>query len=269
MLGRWRRWVVGTALTLLSGCQRGETLVVPGYPDRPVVLWSPSTLGKTSPAPLLYVLHAYDTSPQLQQGFFRAIAEAESRGFRVAMPVGRRDSHGALFWNATDACCDHDHTGGDELAYLEAVHATILRTVPVDPDRVWAVGVSNGAFMARAWACGKPGRLEAVVTVAGGAASTPCGSAVRELTIHGDADEVIAYSGGRLKGLAPYPSAEAHLPERNAPPGERRAGWTLDGHEVSELGDARAKLWRVHGGKHQLRLDAEGRRRVFEFLEDR
>jgi polyhydroxybutyrate depolymerase len=71
----------------------------------------------------------------------------------------------------------------------------------VDEARVYAVGVSNGAFMAHRWACSSTdlAGIAAISGVGPGSDDPPC-KPEREvfvLQIHGDRDEVIHYGGGQ------------------------------------------------------------------------
>ena len=262
------RWALAVLLgLLLAACNRGESILPGKYRGRPFVLYSPKGLAPESKAPLLYVFHAYATAPHVQAKFFKAFAEAEARGFRVVIPKGRSDSAEHLFWNATDACCDWDRTGVDELPYLDEVHKDVLARVAVDESRVYGVGVSNGAFMARALACARPTRFAALALVAGGASAGACEGSPPTLVVHGDADETVRFDGGVMGDLAPYPSAVSLLGSSQDSVTVESPEWSVDGRRVSVLRrGSSSQVWRVHGGGHGLKLGDDGRRRLFEFL---
>src|SRR6185503_17547684 len=71
------------------------------------------------------------------------------------------------------------------------------RTHRVDPDRVFATGISNGGMMAGRLACDLPGRFAAIAPVAATLA-TSCDRAepVSVLHIHGTADMSVPIAGG-------------------------------------------------------------------------
>src|SRR6202008_4792401 len=96
----------------------------------------------------------YATPPEmLPQAFSLADDASEERGFLVVVPRGTTDLDGQPFWNASRACCGNTKIDVDDLGYLRGVLADLKKHYAVDPARVYALGVSNGAFMAHRWAC--------------------------------------------------------------------------------------------------------------------
>lgn len=77
------------------------------------------------------------------------------------------------FWNASDACCDFYHTGTDASGYLHQLLETVKSRYPVDPDRVYLIGHSNGAFIAYRMACEHAADVTAIVSLAGAAPDDP------------------------------------------------------------------------------------------------
>lgn len=81
----------------------------------------------------------------------------------------------------------------DDLAYDDDLHTLLAELLPIDADRVYATGMSNGAAMSHRLACERPGRYAAIVAVAGAnqAFGSPgCNPATRTpiLQVHGTAD---------------------------------------------------------------------------------
>jgi polyhydroxybutyrate depolymerase len=117
---------------------------------------------------------------------------------------------GNRFWNATDACCNFYGSGVDDVAYLDAVLDDVAGRYRVDPARVYLVGHSNGGFLAHRYACDRPGRVAAIVTLAGMQWKDPgkcqAGAPVSVLHVHGHDDLSIRYGGGSTpRGV--YPGA--------------------------------------------------------------
>ncbi len=178
--------------------------------DRPYGLKVPSGYDGQHPVPLVVLLHGYGSNGSAQNTYFRLGDEADRSGFLLASPDGTRDYLGNRFWNATDACCDFYLRGVDDVAYLDAVLDDVGARYRVDPARVFLVGHSNGAFMAHRYACDRPGRVAAIVTLAGmqwkDARHCGASSPVSVLHVHGRRDGTIDYEGGSTpKG--PYPGA--------------------------------------------------------------
>ncbi|GAA3245204.1 hypothetical protein GCM10017691_52140 [Pseudonocardia petroleophila] len=162
--------------------------------------------------PLVVVLHGLGGTGADAHGLgFEAI-----EGVAVAYPDGVDRS-----WNAGGCCGGAHERGVDDVARLDALVARMVAEDGVDPRRVYAVGFSNGAMMAYAWACGS--RTLAGIGVVGGARVAPCPDPgpVAVVAVHGDADASVRIGGGvgprsatgydypsLDESLAPFPGAE-------------------------------------------------------------
>ena len=128
-------------------------------------------------------------------------------------PTARSTRSGRRFWNATDACCDFDRDPVDDVAYIAWLLDDVASKLPIDPSRVYVVGHSNGGFFAHRLACDLAPRIAGAVSIAGAVWKDParCAPAapVSVLEIHGDADDIIRYGGGRVFDLPvpAYPGA--------------------------------------------------------------
>jgi polyhydroxybutyrate depolymerase len=235
-----------------------------------------------APAGVLFALHAYATSPDvLPLAFGLKNGAAGERDWLVVIPEGERDDDGNPFWNASRACCGKTAREPDDVAYLRGVLAQVKKSYAVDAERVYAIGMSNGAFMAHRWAC-SAGDLRGIVAISGvgpGPADVPCRAerAVRVLQIHGDADDVIAYGGG-AGTKARYPSARetvetwANLNGEKGPPRET-SGFSLVHGSTARLEwsspRANVVLWTFEGGGHHLRSVRFAVDEMLDFLEGR
>jgi polyhydroxybutyrate depolymerase len=179
---------------------------------RPYELYVPPGYRPGTATPLVLMLHGYSASADLQEVYFRLQPEAEARGFLYARANGTVDGVGNRFWNATDACCNLGHSQVDDVGYLRAVLDDIAARYTVDPRRVFVIGHSNGGFMAHRLACELADRVAAIISFAGAtwADASRCEPSrpVSVVQMHGTADLVIAYNGGRVVGTdGPYPAA--------------------------------------------------------------
>jgi polyhydroxybutyrate depolymerase len=230
-------------------------------------------------SPVLFALHAYATPPDiLVQSLSLVDLAVRERQMILVIPEGQRDTEGNFFWNASRACCGAGPGRPDDLAYLAGVLADVERHYRADPSQVSALGVSNGGFMAHRWACAG-GPLRAIVSIAGagaGAADEPCAPAVplSVLQLHGDADAVIRYDGGSLRGSA-YPSARDSLSaylqaaQLEGPPRERERRFQMlwKVHEQEWANErARVALWTVRGGEHNLSVAPMAMPAILDFL---
>jgi polyhydroxybutyrate depolymerase len=124
-------------------------------------------------------------------------------GFVLAMPSaigeiwndGRYDGRG---WAAVEAV--------DDVGYLIALIDHVQARLPVDPRRIYVVGMSNGAAMAGRLAVEHAERLAAIAQVAGTASAEVAagqfhGAPLPVLQVHGSRDSIAPYQGGRATGI--------------------------------------------------------------------
>ncbi len=235
------------------------------------------------PAPVLFALHAYATAPDvLVRSYSLEALAVRGRGFILVVPEGNRDAVGHYFWNASRACCGEGQARPEDLRYLQDVLGEVKRRYAVDAAQVLALGVSNGGFMAHRWACSAGAELTAIASICGagpGPEDLPCAPSERVsvLQIHGDADEIVRYGGGYMRG-SEYPSAlstltpflrAGHAPQAS----ETRTSHTfLFGkiHKQEWLnGPARIALWTVEGANHKLRAAQASVPEILDFLQGR
>jgi len=93
----------------------------------------------------------------------------------------------------------------DDVGYTKAAITMIERLLPFDHKRIVAVGFSNGALMVEDLGCKLAGTLALIVPVEGelAAATSPTckpSRPIRVYEIHGTADTVISYYGGKIAG---------------------------------------------------------------------
>jgi polyhydroxybutyrate depolymerase len=270
---------LGTSLVIAacSGCDRhastsGGTASIPAPRERPYGLHLPSNWDRSQAAPLVVMLHGYASSGEAHADALHLPELSDEDQFVLAYPDGLADSKGNRFWNASDACCDFDGRGVDDVAYVTWLIDDVSSRMPIDPRRVYVVGHSNGGFMAHRLACELAPRIAAIVSIAGAGWKDPsrCAPAapVNVLEIHGDADKVIAFGGGRTFGKSgrDYPSApdttSAWAARLGCDATARPSGGPIHfdelvpGSETTEVdftscrGGADVALWTVHGGDH-------------------
>jgi polyhydroxybutyrate depolymerase len=121
-------------------------------------------------------------------------AAATARGYAVIYPegVGRRWSDGRAA-----------RAGADDVGFVRLLLDSLARSLPVDPRRVFATGISNGAGLVLRLACDLPGTFAAIAPVAGalpGELEERCASAtpVSVLMFQGTRDRLMPYGGGAL-----------------------------------------------------------------------
>ncbi len=182
-----------------------------GPTDRRARLIAPDTV--TEPAPLLVLLHGYGVDGPLEDAYLGVSRQAATRGLYVLLPNGTTDATGKRFWNAP-ACCDFGATGVDDVAYLRDLVDEAIAARPIDPDRVYFFGHSNGGFMSYHLGCVLSDRIAAIAVLAGADGTDPASCTpsrpISVLHLHGTADPTIPYTGGTI-GLGTFPGAVASV----------------------------------------------------------
>lgn len=179
-----------------------------GRPDRPARLVAPEEV--TAPAPLLIVLHGYTSTGAQHDSYFSATQQAASRGLYVLLPDGTSEPEtGKQFWDASPACCNFTGTPVDDVAYLSGLIDEAIATRPIDPERIYVIGHSNGGFMAYRLACDIAEKVTAIAVLSGSDQPTEADCTpsrpVSVLHMHGTADGTIGFGGGQI--TASFPGA--------------------------------------------------------------
>lgn len=182
-------------LLFAADSERGHELLVPDpMPDGPL--------------PLVVLLHGLggQTGKYSAHQYLQATDFANVHQALVVIPEATTNSKGAGFWNATDVCCDFEKSGVDDSAFIADTVATIKRDHEVDAKRVYAVGHSNGGFMAHRLACDHADLFAAVVSVNGATFKdrTACRPThpVSVLSIHASGDRIVTFTGGDFRDVA-------------------------------------------------------------------
>ena len=109
-------------------------------------LYRPASL--RSPAPLVVMMHGgFGTGEQAERDY-NWDAEADGGHFLVAYPDGE-----VRAWNAGSCCGEPQRTNLDDVGFITAMVSDIEQQIPIDPARVYATGMSNGAMMALRLGC--------------------------------------------------------------------------------------------------------------------
>ncbi len=292
-------------IALASACGESTTEIpnpAPSYPTtprtefggtRPTTIQVPTTYDASHPTPLLVILHGYAGNGYFQEQYLRLGPLVESEGILIVAPDGTVDSKGSHFWNATDACCDFDGSGVDDVSYLRGLIADIRHDYNVDPHRLYVLGHSNGAFMAQRLACEMAPDIAAIVSIAGAtfenAASCAPAAPLSVLDIHGDADTTVLYDGGdiaepyRAVGV-PYPSEletmtrwqgyDHCVPGLVPDPTTLNLDNLLPGNDttIQRFNGCAAgtdvELWTINGGAHTPTFSSDFVPHVWQWLSD-
>lgn len=174
---------------------------------------------------LVLDFHGYGFTTAREEGLSGFSALADRAGFAVAYPQADGKAWRAFVRDDAD------------VAYIRALLDDIARIAAIDPARIYASGISNGAQMTLAAACALPGRFAAVAFVAGGYPKVCPPPRPPALIFHGVADRVLRYEGrpGQMPVRA-FAAAWGSMPGCVAAPeslaraeGIRRERWACPG----------------------------------------
>lgn len=246
-----------------------------GPEQRPARLYAPPAHDGDTALPLVVLLHGYTVDSMLQDLYFGLTRHARRDGFYALLPDGTIDAEGEPHWDVVSGTVD-DH------AYLRALIEEAMEVAVVDPSAVFAVGHSNGGFMAYRMACDSADLVTGIASLAGSDALETCAPAaeVAVLQIHGTADGTIPYEGGSIAGLT-FPSATATV-ERWAERAGCDTSATESGAPLDLVADidgpettvtryatncrAAVELWTMEGADHIPALSDEFTPRVIGWL---
>jgi polyhydroxybutyrate depolymerase len=189
-------WIVNSVLGWRAR-RRTRSLTVGGL-TRTYVVHAPPALDPQKPAPVVLALHEATMTGPLMAWFSGLDATADAAGFIAVYPNGT-GGRSSYFWNAGHCCGDAARNNVDDVAFVRVVLDELATVYRIDPRRVFATGMSNGAMMAYRLAAELSDRIAAVAPVAG---TMACGEPrpsrpVPVLHIHGTDDEFVPFGGGR------------------------------------------------------------------------
>jgi polyhydroxybutyrate depolymerase len=177
-----------------------------------VKVYLPKKFDKKEKWPLIISLHGYGGSSRIQNIYVRLKSYKNKFGFVFASPNGLKNSEGKGFWNASNFCCDFESTQVDDVLYIKNLISRITKSPKIgriDPQRIYLIGYSNGAFLSSKIACQSDIKVAGLVTLSGTSDLRDDNGEVSDLTslncshtraipvlhIHGTNDETIPYEG--------------------------------------------------------------------------
>ncbi len=165
--------------------------------ERQYDLFIPSSSTPGRPAPLVFNFHGFTANPESQDWLSGMSGMAEEAGFILATPKGWGNEE-FLGWNAGSCCGQAVLENVDDVGFTSDMIDRISAEYCVDPSRIYAAGISNGAFMSYRLACELADRIAAVAAVAGVTVVNSCRPSrpVPVISFHGTSDLLVWYNGG-------------------------------------------------------------------------
>jgi polyhydroxybutyrate depolymerase len=179
-------------LRAAAAADERHSIAVGGIP-RNYLLHTPSTLPSSKLAPLVLVFHGGGGHDWNMPGFTQVDALADEQGFFVAYPD-------AVDGNWNDG---RGISTTDDVAFVRALIDEVAHSHSVDPQRIYATGISNGGFFSNRLSCDLADKIAAIASVA---ATMPEGLVtvckpsrpVSVLYIQGTKDPLVPINGGKI-----------------------------------------------------------------------
>src|SRR4051812_45446791 len=193
------------------------TIATPyGGQVRTVNVYVAARVPAETPVPLLIVLHGLYNDPGTAEADSGLDRVADTQDVALAYPEGFQGS-----WNAGN-CCGTAHAQRiDDVGFLVHIIHLVQELRPIDLDRVYLAGFSNGGMMALKAVCDRPDIFAGAVSVAG-SLQMPCHGRrpLNAMVIHGEQDTTVPYNGeARSKflgvGVTPVHTSMARLETRS------------------------------------------------------
>jgi polyhydroxybutyrate depolymerase len=163
----------------------------------------PSSARRSTLVPLVIVLHGgggNGGNAEMMTGF---TAKAGAEGFIVVYPDGTaRRRIPLLTWNAGHCCGYAMQERVDDTGFIRALIDDLATRYPIDADRVYVTGMSNGAMLAHRIGMALPDRVAAIAPVVGAVFGDEDvrRTRVSAIMINGMLDEAVPFRGGAPGG---------------------------------------------------------------------
>ena len=173
-----------------------RTFTVTGKDPRTYYLNIPANYSKETPVPLILGFHSRTTNAKelLRSTYIGDFVN--DMGFVLATING--SVHEYSSWNAGTCCTPATDFKEDDVELSSLIIDSISSSYSIDPNRIWAIGHSNGGMMAYRLACDLSEKVTAIAVVTGALVDDSCTPTkpVSTLHIHGNLDPTVPFHGG-------------------------------------------------------------------------
>ena len=185
-----------------------ERTINVGGVKRAYLLYLPEKIRNAPAVPVILVFHGGLGRPENMPDITRFNTLADSEGFAVAYPRGTSRVEGIELdtWNGGLCCGWAQKNDVDDVGFVRALLDDLPNVISVDPQRVFATGLSNGAIFSYRLACEMADRIAAIGPVSGTQNVAACHPSrpVSVIHFHGTADRNVPLEGGYGEGVSGF-----------------------------------------------------------------
>ncbi len=192
-----------------------KSLTVDGL-SRTYIINLPPNYYENSNLPLVLAFHGGGGSAAQCESAYDLTQKANSENFVIVYPDGVQ-SDGLLkarTWNA-GTCCDYAFEKNiDDVHFISVLIDDLLKNYKINPKKVYATGMSNGAILSYRLACEIPNKITAIAAVSGPMSlKQECISAkpIPILHFHSVLDKNVPVNGGTGIGGNTFPAVTTGL----------------------------------------------------------
>jgi polyhydroxybutyrate depolymerase len=162
----------------------------------------PASYSSSRPMPMVMSFHGGGGNMEYQADdrYYGLTSKSESAGFIAVFPNGHSRFRSGKFatWNAGICCGRARDENVDDVGFVREIVKRLKTQLNVDPNRIFANGMSNGGMLSYRLACEMPETFRAIASVAGTDGTRNCSPSrpVSVLHIHAKDDERVLFNGG-------------------------------------------------------------------------
>lgn len=167
--------------------------------ERSYLVHVPPGYDGTRAYPVLLIFHGGGSNAEQMVEFCGLNNKADQAGFIAVYPRGSGRLKQALTWNGGN-CCGYAMTQNiDDVAFVNALLDDLAKVAKIDPRRIFATGMSNGAIISYRLASELSERIAAIAPVGGPMGTDTCNPKrpVPVIHFHGTDDQFAPFKGGR------------------------------------------------------------------------
>lgn len=165
-----------------------------GGRTRSYIAYVPSAIKSGTAVPLIFDFHGHGSNAADEEATSGWKKKADQVGVIMVYPEGVDSS-----WNVGNCCGLAMSENVDDVGFTKAMIQAMSKAACIDPKRIYATGMSNGAGFVHRLGCEAADVLAAIAAASADLVTDPCTPArpISVLAVRGLADTMVKYEGGK------------------------------------------------------------------------